>query len=158
MKIELKHIVGYLPYAVESRDNSNSIYRHTLTIDNYHLFIGKYSNKLIIRPTSDLAKEIESNGEKFVPIIELCKIAYDYLDIDKLTTQLDSANGAHTVMLNSILSLSFDSNDSSFIAINKGRTVSVPNQLKLFEKLYEWRFDIHGLIEKGLAIDINTLK
>ena len=26
-----------------------------------------------------------------------------------------------------------------------------------YEKLFEWHFDIFGLIEKGLAIDINTL-
>ena len=25
------------------------------------------------------------------------------------------------------------------------------------EKLFEWHFDVFGLIEKGLAIDINTL-
>jgi len=28
----------------------------------------------------------------------------------------------------------------------------------VIQKLYEWHFDIHGLIETGLAIDINTLK
>jgi len=27
-----------------------------------------------------------------------------------------------------------------------------------YNKLLEWHFDVHGLIEKGLAIDINTLK
>jgi len=27
-----------------------------------------------------------------------------------------------------------------------------------FEKLISWHFDVFGLIEKGLAIDINTLK
>ena len=27
-----------------------------------------------------------------------------------------------------------------------------------FQKLYEWHFDIHNLIERGLAIDINTLE
>ena len=34
----------------------------------------------------------------------------------------------------------------------------IQNQLQLFQKLYEWHFDIFGLIEKGEAIDINTLK
>lgn len=28
---------------------------------------------------------------------------------------------------------------------------------ELFEKLYEWHFDINNLIERGLAIDINTV-
>jgi hypothetical protein len=26
------------------------------------------------------------------------------------------------------------------------------------QKLFEWHFDVFGLISKGLAIDINTLK
>jgi len=29
---------------------------------------------------------------------------------------------------------------------------------KTIKKLYQWHFDIHGLIEKGEAIDINTIK
>lgn len=32
----------------------------------------------------------------------------------------------------------------------------VPNGI--VEKLYEWHFDVHGLIEKGLAISKTTLK
>lgn len=30
--------------------------------------------------------------------------------------------------------------------------------LNEFEKLYDWHFDIHGLIQDNLAIDINTIK
>ena len=29
---------------------------------------------------------------------------------------------------------------------------------KVISKLFEWHFDVFGLIEKGLAIDINTIK
>jgi hypothetical protein len=28
----------------------------------------------------------------------------------------------------------------------------------VFKNLFEWHFDVFGLIEQGLAIDINTLK
>jgi hypothetical protein len=30
-------------------------------------------------------------------------------------------------------------------------------QLSQFQKLFEWHIDVFGLIEKGLAVDINTL-
>ncbi len=164
MKLELKHVAGYLPYSIIVVENDTkdkkTVYGADISVIYFEQDMGNFYNEIkpILRPLSDLTKEIEVNREKFVPIIELCKIAYDYLEIDKLTIQLDSANGAHTVMLNSILSLSFDSNDNSFIAINKCRTVSVPNQLKLFDKFHEWHFDIHDLIKNNLAIDINTLK
>ncbi len=32
------------------------------------------------------------------------------------------------------------------------------NRYKVVKKLFEWHFDIFGLIPAGLAIDINTLK
>jgi hypothetical protein len=33
----------------------------------------------------------------------------------------------------------------------------IKNQLSLFNKLFEWHFDVFGLIEKDLAININIL-
>ena len=84
--------------------------------------------KPILRPLSDLTKEIEHNGEKFVPIVYLCNSElYGYSD---LRYMINSNN------FNSIESLSF----------------------KSFNKIMEWHFDVFGLIEKGLAIDINTME
>ena len=36
--------------------------------------------------------------------------------------------------------------------------VKLNNQYKLHELLFEWHFDVFNLIEKGLALDISTLK
>lgn len=44
----------------------------------------------------------------------------------------------------------------NFYKINKDNAYILP--LEIIEILYECHFDIHDLIGKGLAIDINTLK
>lgn len=63
MKLELKHIAPYLPYGLK--------YVHKNIIwDLTHLDSTTKNReyKPILRPLSDLTKEIEVNGEKFVPI------------------------------------------------------------------------------------------
>lgn len=128
MKLELKHLAGYLPYELECTTI------HSRYKDNYKLIGLDFSGctfkdfelfyfriKPILRPLSDLTKEIEVNGEKFVPNIKLQWLFEDYFDYSKF--------------------------------ILEGRLSFIK-----MEKLLEWHFDIYGLIEKGLAIDINILK
>lgn len=115
--------------------------------------------KLVLLNLSDLTKEIEVNGEKFVPIIELFQIAFggSYTNKDVLIKYDDSKIYISTSISKlcfypkikgfEFFEMDFDGDDCS----------PALNQLTLFEKLYEWHFDIHGLIENGLAIDINTL-
>lgn len=74
--------------------------------------------KPILRPISDLTKEIEVNGEKFVPIE---KLKQNYIGE---TIGLNPATWSY----------------------------------RSIQKLFEWHFDVFGLIERGDAIDINTLK
>ena len=111
----------------------------------------------ILRPL-DLTKEIEHGGEKFVPIVELAKTAFGYLDASKINFKAESSGNIYSCSLNKILHFSLDSNDNSFIAIHNGKTVCVPKQLELFQKLISWHFDIYNLISKNQAIDINILE
>jgi len=127
-KLELKHLAGYLPYGlscVENMDDGVKI-EFTLEVLNISNVIDdiKYSNSIlpILRQLSDLTKEIEVNGEKFVPVIE-----YDYLRFEEISTFKGGCNAMKFI------------------------------QARELELLYEMHFDIHGLIEKGLAIDINNL-
>lgn len=68
MQLELKHISPYLPYKLKMLDGWGNI----KTMTCYHLddenngFIVMI--KPILRPLSDLTREIEHNGERFVPI------------------------------------------------------------------------------------------
>ena len=88
-------------------------------------FIGAHvthnnERKLILRPLSDLTKEIEHNGDKFVPCEQ-----FKY-DMECMLKEYD-----------------VDLDCMPYNVINS---------------LIEWHFDIFSLIDKGLAVDINTLK
>ena len=124
-KLELKHLAGYLPYKLKLIDDKpkvmNAFCGHSTNWCSIEYAI-KMQRKPILRPLSDLTKEIEVNGEKFVPLDELWKY-------------------------------------HNFSAMRWGDIETDPTRYPytIVEKLLEWHFDIHGLIEKGLAIDINTL-
>ena len=79
-----------------------------------------------------ILQEIEINGEKFVPI--------DWFreDIKNVIFEMGLLS-----------SLCIKGKNECFI--NCGTYIFINN------KLLEWHFDIYGLIENGLAIDINTL-
>jgi len=141
MKLELKHLVGYLPYGltgISKEENlgieivkgfstygKDNIINIITNVDDIDLIMFKP----ILRPLSDLTKKIEVNGEKFVPIDEIGKIHTIYYDIQ-----------SNTLSDNSI-----DFYDVKWMPYN------------VIQKLYEWHFDIHNLIENNLAIDKNTI-
>jgi hypothetical protein len=151
MKIELKELAGYLPYGLKVI--LGSIVRNitAVSIDSPFVFVDAYEGsrdkqmagveniKPILHPLSDLLKEIEHNREKFTPIEwfeigddENASLEYDYGNI-KLTKTLKSIakHNCH--------------NDINYLPYG------------VVQKFLEWHFDIFGWIEKGLAIDINTL-
>lgn len=151
MKLELKHLAGYLPYELNALCvRTNEIRKVTLlhftydlkTVGHNHLIYEGLlleKHKPILCPLSDLTKEIEVNGEKFVPI-EWFEIGDDVNDSE----EYDHGNIKLIKTMESISKFNI-SNDMLHLPYG------------VVQKLYEWHFDIHGLIEAGLAIDINTL-
>lgn len=75
-KLELKHLAPYLPYGLKFKRKSYD-YIHTIlgiSFEDVIFELGKTPIKYvtpILRPLSDLTKEIEFNGEKYVPIEKL---------------------------------------------------------------------------------------
>lgn len=73
-KLKLKHLAPYLPYKLKGNYEVSEVVpsakfelrNKELRTDNVDFFLN-YA-KPILRPLSDLTKEIEVNGEKFVPI------------------------------------------------------------------------------------------
>ena len=126
-KIDLKLLVQYLQHSLRFYDPNiqeystlfsidfNSKYFSCLADDNFEIYNSdEYDYFPILRPLSDLPKEIEVNGEKLVTLDYFaCFLEFEY-------------------GINSI-------------------------DYKYAQKLFEWHFDVFGLIDKGLAIDINTL-
>jgi hypothetical protein len=145
-KLELKHLAPYLPYELKFLYNGN-IYKMRwinsngdIDYDSQNDFINPFPPnifskeldvvKLMFRPLSDLTKEIEVNGEKFIPINKL--LEHNGFDLSKMSKR----------------------------EINNYIEVFMPDFISLrdSELLFEWYFDVFGLIEQDLAIDINTLE
>jgi len=103
--------------------------------------------KLLLLNLSDLTKEIDINGEKFVPIGKLKNGGTNINEYRYLEWKGYSAidNEEHET--------SYDEKTKSFLQFYRGESRMCTKQHEKLEKLLEWHFDIHGLIEKGLAID-----
>lgn len=91
----------------------------------------------ILRPLSDIHKEIEHNGKKFIPVREIESIRKG-LDIYK------------PLNLDYPIEIILETE-------NYSQDIDLYDGYLIVQKLIEWHFDISSLIEKGWAIDINDL-
>ena len=139
MKLELEHLAPYLPYELKIKFNisgeigileyintkrsfAGTVEEESQT-DEYYYCDNIENIKPILRPLSDLTKEIEVNGEKFYPLQKFGLVA--------------------------------NKNNQEFFEVKiKEQWIT----FKEMQILISWHFDVFGLIENNLAIDINTLK
>lgn len=132
-KLEIHHITPYLPYGLKSVTTANhygvpQLIRE-VTPYNFMNFIEETTDaKLLLRPLSDLQEKITVNGVSFIPEEVLFNLKFDY--------EISVAMVAGSV-------------------VNKRIEV---NPYWMVQKLFEWNFDVFGLIEKGLAKNINEIK
>ena len=143
--LTLEQLAPYLPYSVMAQDINTKEVRlvtllhftyNTKTVGHNHLiYNGLLLSKhlLVLRPLSDLTKEIEHNGETFVVI--------DILEQDENNDYLADCNIWTQKLFEEqkILSLEF-----------------IP--YGVMQILFKYHFDVFGLIQKNLAIDINQIK
>lgn len=165
-KLELKDIAVYLLYGMEfQRPDGKTILTACGNLWTLIMSRGEdnieYSSlsgcKPILRNIADITKEITHKGQTFVPIVELAKIASRiYIKDFKVKHVLVEWCDVYTEC-----GCSFGFNNDEFYFFHKtisGEEQLTINQYELFDKLNEWFFDYRGLIEKGLAIDVNTLE
>lgn len=149
--MKIKHLAPYLPYDLKVVFEADE-HEHTLVglvnWSNEIMVLSPFNDygrsnikncKPILRPLSDLTKEIEHKGVKIIPI--------DYFEIgDDYNYIVDYGQG--NVKLIGLLKDMAEHNFIQISYMNYGVII----------KLFEWHFDVFGLIENGLAIDINELK
>ena len=115
---------------------SNSSFDYEISDGNVSYgFIELDEFDFICRPLTDITKPIEHNGEKFVPIENLKDVfMLEWCDL-------------------------FDDSIDAILEFAKYNNFKKIEYLPfcLVQKFVEWKFDIAGLIEKGEAIDVNTL-
>lgn len=141
--IKLHEICGYLPYGLKVRWCDGKVDKINPRIDydaksegeidlQLFLFVIHETDtpgdlKPLLRPLSDLTKEIEHNGERFVPIVKLLQ---EYC---------------------------FDTNEMTEQEINEyaESMIEIDMSYMVAQMLMEWHFDIHGLIDRNLALNLN---
>jgi hypothetical protein len=135
MKLE-HYLAPYLPYALKMYGNKEvqtleGLGDGIVKMKDFGLFTPIHGVKPILRPLSDLTKEIEHNGEKFVPFK---KLGWRYMEEE----------------LGSLIYCEYGESPKA--------VVNVIDYLDDYFSLLSWHFDVFWLIEKGEAIDINTLE
>lgn len=136
MKIE--HAAAYLPYGLKLKGDGRVTYilrgidEKRLLLKTEEGFYMDYNSgkKPILRPLSDLTKEITENRETFVPL--------------------------HAVLA---MCMKGGKHERDFLySVSTGLTFIESIPMWAMQKLLSWHFDIFGLIESGEAIDVNTLE
>lgn len=170
MNLELKHLAPYLPFGLKwakqykskdhlyEKEERDFVFISIMTTlstemqdaflesedDNMnHAYWGiKNGFKPLLRPLSDLTKEIEHNGERFVPFEKLFE---DISSIKSRPLIKEQAIGFNVL------------GENHWITTIDGK-IQQSCFWWIIQKLFEWRFDIFSLIPAGLALDIDTLK
>lgn len=126
----------------------------------------------VLRPMSDLIKPLKIEGEFIAPLELLAKLHQHNFEAVSLRDEDGTyvAYGEMTISPNGMFStqdfFEIDGDcfgiDTGFVEYrdsNRAENFFPVNNLGLIiNSLYEMKFDIHGLIGYGLAIDINSLR
>jgi hypothetical protein len=150
-KLEIKYLAPYLPYRLKFYAGKiedalliypmlglNEHYNKIISIKTFsngedttygfqEMPIEQYHLKPILRPMSELIKEIEHNGEKIIPC--------DYWDkeVNRIKYQDELRNMAKHSYCDGYL------------------------PYFIMEKLFEWNFDVFNLIDSDLAVNYNEI-
>ena len=175
-KLELKHIVGYLPYGLKIKEKEG-VFTQTI--------LGLYSNGAVIynswnapenhtlndvipvlRPMKDIYKCITikgyEEGKGSIPILDIAKkyrnVNWELKDRE-ITYKTSKANYEVISKFKILKDNTFFIEDSYYIREKCKHTKKIPlNILEVIDLLYRWKFDFHyDLIGWKLAVDINTL-
>jgi len=142
-------------------------------IDNARKTNGDQGFKLLLRPMSDLTKEIEHNGERFVPIIELAKMAkfgsnqnneQPYKECGKPPYGYEADQFRpyyhcwHQFRRGQSYQIIYDNFGLYIKEQQQGWYANYAvNIFEMNQKLLEWKFDIFGLLESGDALNLNEI-
>lgn len=166
MKLELKHLAVYLPYDVDCIANARAFGAGDLIkkMDCYmmmNLVNNDTTYKPILRPLSDLAKEITHKGETFVPIVKIAELFG--LKVEKFEHEGNILYGWDERLHDDVQGYEFAYCDKGLFGVwfdtaDASAPLYTYCSYDSIQLLLEWNFDIFGLIDAGLAVDINSLQ
>jgi hypothetical protein len=128
-KLELKHLAPYLPYALMLQEKARPRFQN----GDYIFSVEKWVGRDIARPF------VKRHG------VVWCKpILRPLSDLNK-TIEINGTKFHPKGQIRVLTSYKFADFELKDM------------QYGIIQLLFQWHFDVFGLIEKGLAIDINTL-
>ena len=162
MKLQLKHLVPYLPYGLECNamgemvigteydDKPIPIKFELLSLNLKYGEVHEVGRDIatnylfcdlfpILRPLSDLTNEIKINGEWVIPMDLLGEDVNQFCDVD-FVSDWSQRGGNFNDYVNEFINKKFGNHHLSFLPYG------------FIQKLLEWHFDVFGLIESGLAV------
>lgn len=173
MNLELKHLAAYLPYQLEMVGCQSKLNPNIL--DRW--LNDEWEITPMLRPLSDLVNEIEYEGRKFIPIVELKNFQSTngllYIDKEKTIAKEKiievKSFTAHTVgtsyyvkyiepytnMDDGLIYFEYCEHFNRFGKVMlepMRKPMSVGSQLEMFQMLFQWHFDVFRLIEQNLAV------
>lgn len=167
-KLELKHLAAYLPYGLTvTKEDWGKIVKvdaDGTTLNHAGInYVLRVQAKPVLRPLSDLTNEIEHNGERFVPIMEMAKMYSSTNNVKKIegvASNFHYFKCFYTKKDYQVLIINTDCRAWFTYYFDDDKPnygINIVNEWEVREKLLSWHFDIFGLMEKGLAVDLNTL-
>jgi len=143
-KLELKYLAPYLPYGITFKINMYDFYTKELagyklrTLRMYNISQCLDDGIIVLRPLSDLTKEIRIDDRVTLMFMK------DYFVISQYDEDVFFLNGTIPDYWKSMLNM-----------LNSGDYKHL--DYWILDKLFEWHFDVFGLIEKGLAVNYNEV-
>ena len=160
MKLNLEHLAPYLPYEltylspkVEKKNILDWGKEKTIEkmgVVSMMALCGHETMKPILRPLSDLVKNIEIDGDNFIPLFHFAKMQIADDELDRLYIETDNKT-----FFNCMYNTGGEEDDL-VVYFDTCNILLTPYER--ITELLKMHFDVFGLIDKGLAIDINTLK
>ena len=144
MKLELKHLAPYLPYGLEIQVSGENVDDDSEGLPRIFTMVGIVDGE-VIRNKKGYISNVEEEVEDVFPILR---------PLSDLTT-------SHNIFEDKAICFIDESDNGGSFTIDdiyfKYKESSFSDWRNAYLLLLENHFDVLGLIEKGLAIDINTI-
>lgn len=166
--LTIEQLAPYLPYGLKIQ-TSHGLHVMNSEVDRFsddpNISIRAVINnhdqyKPVLRNLSDLTKEIEHNGEKFVPILRIfheAGIIHEFDVLEYINEKEKDYSPSKYGVNDRTLSFWYEPEYQLFM-YEGDEEIPALHQYTLHTKLFEYHFDIFGILEKNLAIDLNTIQ
>lgn len=164
-KLTINDLAPYLPYGLNTNNgklwaicNDNFV---KCKLDDGEIVKGKIEDiKPLLLPLSNLTKEITHNGETFVPIVRINEILGIRHQLTRYEVDGEIYYGWNEQGPEDSQGYAFGYYKDGKFGIwwdypDEDAPFNEFTSLSAIKKLYEWHFDLEGLLDAGLALPIN---